>query len=178
MSRSDLHIATSRLDIRNWRSRDAEAFFALVQDEGFHAHAITVYRQTDLASSRRWVDDAVATYDATGLGKWAIWERETHQLVGMGGLTEWTIGEESLIDLTYRFRTSAWGKGYGTESASAMAHFAFNQLGLSQITATITPANLASKRVASRLGMKLDRRITLKGVETDLYRLVSSSTVS
>jgi len=45
------------------------------------------------------------------------------------------------------------------------------ELGLDQITATITPDNLPSKKIAEKLGMKFDRHILLLGVPTELYRL-------
>jgi RimJ/RimL family protein N-acetyltransferase len=44
-------------------------------------------------------------------------------------------------------------------------------MGLKEVTATITPNNLASLKVASKLGMRFDRRTELKGVATELFRL-------
>ena len=154
---------SERLLIRAWQESDAEAFYELTQDEGFNLYPINVYRQKSVDTAREWIRNVK--------GKLAVFEKESGKLIGMGGLTPWTWEGEALIDITYRLRESAWGKGYGWELAEALVNHGFRTLGLEQITATITPDNLPSKKIAQRLGMKFDRHIVLLGVPTDLYRL-------
>jgi [ribosomal protein S5]-alanine N-acetyltransferase len=154
---------SERLLIRAWKESDAEAFYELTQDEGFNLYPINVYRQKSIDTAREWIRKAK--------GKLAVFEKESGKLIGMGGLTPWAWEGEELFDITYRLRESAWGKGYGWELAEALVHHGFRQLGLEQITATITPDNLPSKKIAEKLGMKFDRHILLLGVPTDLYRL-------
>ncbi|XZE20452.1 GNAT family N-acetyltransferase [Pirellulaceae bacterium SH449] len=156
-------IETERLTIRAWEATDAESFFSLTKDSGFMAYLITDYRQPNV--------DAAATWIRTQRGKYAVQIRETHELIGMGGLTPWTWNDEPLVDITYRLRKSAWGKGYGWELASSLKDYAFRTLLLDQITATITPDNAPSRYIAEKLGFRLDCRITLHGVPTDLYRV-------
>jgi ribosomal-protein-alanine N-acetyltransferase len=152
-----------RLLIRAWQESDAEAFYELTQDEGFNLYPINVYRQKSVDTAREWIRKVK--------GKFAVFQKDSGQLIGMGGLTPWTWEGEELVDITYRLRESAWGKGYGWELAEALVHHGFRELGLEQITATITPDNLSSKKIAERLGMAFDRHILLLGVPTDLYRL-------
>jgi RimJ/RimL family protein N-acetyltransferase len=154
---------SKRLLLRAWQESDAESFYELTQDEGFNLHPINVYRQKSVDTAREWIRKVK--------GKFAVFEKESGQLIGMGGLTPWTWEGEELVDITYRLRESAWGKGYGWELAEALVHHGFRELGLDQITATITPANLPSKKIAEKLGMTFDRHILLLGVPTDLYRL-------
>jgi ribosomal-protein-alanine N-acetyltransferase len=154
---------SKRLLIRAWKESDAEAFYELAQDEGFNLHPITVYRQKSIDTAREWIRNVK--------GKLAVFEKEPGQLIGLGGLTPWTWEGEELVDITYRLRESAWGKGYGWELAEALVNHGFRERGLEQITATITPDNLPSKKIAEKLGMKFDRHILLLGVPTDLYRL-------
>jgi ribosomal-protein-alanine N-acetyltransferase len=154
---------SERLLIRAWKESDAEAFYELTQDEGFNLYPINVYRQKSIDTAREWIRNVK--------GKLAVFEKESSKLIGMGGLTPWTWEGEELFDITYRLRESAWGKGYGWELAEALVHHGFRELGLDQITATITPDNLPSKKIAEKLGMKFDQHILLLGVPTDLYRL-------
>jgi RimJ/RimL family protein N-acetyltransferase len=154
---------SKRLLIRAWKESDAEAFYELTQDEGFNLHPINVYRQKSVDTAREWIRKVK--------GKFAVFEKDSGPLIGMGGLTPWTWEGEELVDITYRLRESAWGKGYGWELAEALVHHGFHALGLDQITATITPANLPSKKIAEKLGMTFDRHILLLGVPTELYRL-------
>jgi RimJ/RimL family protein N-acetyltransferase len=49
----------------------------------------------------------------------------------------------------------AWGSGYATEGAVAAIDWAFEHLGWTGVIHTIAPDNLASQRVARRLGSNL-----------------------
>lgn len=156
-------INTPRLLIKPWTAIDAASFYELSHDAGFTLFPITIYRQESVESAAEWIK--------TSHGKYAVWEKESGKLLGMGGLTPWIWEEEELIDITYRLRESAWGKGFGLELARALVDYGFQELQLSEITATITPDNAASKSIAAKLGFKFDHKIILKNVATDLYRL-------
>jgi RimJ/RimL family protein N-acetyltransferase len=156
-------ITTARLSIRPFTEIDAPAFFDLARDEGFRQFPITDYRQRDVAAAQEWI--------RTHTTKWGVWH--SSQLIGLGGLTPWDCDGEALVDMTYRLRESAWGQGFGLELARALVRHGFEELRLAQITATITPDNVASQRIAAKLGMVFDRRIILKGVPTEFYRLVA-----
>lgn len=154
---------SKRLILREWNEEDAEAFFELTQDAGFNLYPINVYRQASVETAREWIRKTK--------GKYAVVEKSSGLLIGMGGLTPWTWESEELVDITYRLRESAWGKGLGWELAETLVHHGFHTLKLLQITATITPDNLPSKKIAERLGLRFEKRILLLGVPTDLYRL-------
>lgn len=47
-----------------------------------------------------------------------------------------------------------WGRGYATETASALVGFGFAQLSLHRIFATCVPANTASAHVLEKTGLK------------------------
>jgi len=156
-------IETNRLLIRRFSESDAKSFYELTLDNGFNLYPITIYRQESVASALEWIKQNTS--------KLSVWEKKTNSLIGMGGLTPWEWEKEKLMDVTYRFRESAWGQGYGSELAEALVHYVVHTLKLDNLTATITPDNIASKKIAEKIGMKFDQRITLKGVATDLYRL-------
>ena len=155
--------ASTRLEIRDWHEDDAPAFYELTQDDVFNLYPINVYRQESVESAREWIKKSK--------GKYAVMEKATGTLIGMGGLTSWTWEGEELFDITYRLRGSAVGKGFGWELAEALVHHGLHTLRLSQITATITPDNLLSKKIAEKLGLRFEKRILLNHVPTDLYRL-------
>ena len=154
-------ITTARLVITPLEASDAEEFFELTLDETFNAFPITIYKQTSVSSTLDWIH--------TQRGKYAV--RTAGALIGMGGLTPWQWEGEDLVDITYRLRGSAVGQGYGWELAVALRDYAFQTLALPHITATITPDNVASKRLAEKLGFRFEKNILLKGVATELYRL-------
>ena len=98
-------LTTQRLTIRPWEIDDAESFLSLTKDSGFMAYLITDYRQKDIHSAETWI--------RTQKGKYAVLPKEFGEVIGMGGLTPWSLEEEQLVDITYRLKDSAWGKGYG-----------------------------------------------------------------
>lgn len=155
--------ASRRLEIRDWSPEDAPAFYELTHDDVFNLYPINVYRQASVDSAREWIKKSK--------GKYAVIEKASGELIGMGGLTKWTWEGEELFDITYRLRGSAVGKGLGWELAEALVNHGLHTLRLPQITATITPDNLPSKKIAEKLGLKFDKRILLNNVPTDLYRL-------
>lgn len=164
-------IETPRLIIRSWEPEDASDFYRLTQDSGFTLYPITDYRQANEESARQWILAARELNQKSGLGKWGAWEKVSGELIGMGGLTPWVWEGENLVDITYRLRESAWGKGLGGELARALLDFGLNHMKLPQITATITPDNQGSHKIIRSLGFELSERITLLGIATDLYRL-------
>jgi ribosomal-protein-alanine N-acetyltransferase len=159
-------LTTQRLLIRPWEIEDAESFLSLARDSGFIAHTITDYRQRDIQSAETWI--------RTQKGKYAVLCQDSGELIGMGGLTPWIWDQEQLVDITYRLRESAWGLGYGWELAKGLRDHGFQTLNLPQITATITPDNIPSKKIVDKLGFRFDRQILLHGVLTELFRLYRS----
>ncbi len=152
-----------RLIIRPFLEADAGEFLELAGDEGFNAFPINIYRQKDLDSALEWIK--------TSQGKYAVREKSTGELIGMGGLTHWMWDGEEMVDITYRLRSSAHGRGLGMELATALRDHAFNTMKLPEITATIMPENIPSKKIAEKLGFTFSKHILLKNVPTDLYRL-------
>lgn len=58
------------------------------------------------------------------------------------------------IELGWRFKQAAWGKGFATEAASAVMHALMQQQAISQFCAICLPGNEASISVMKKLGMK------------------------
>lgn len=57
-------------------------------------------------------------------------------------------------ELGYSFNRGHWGRGYATEAAGALLHWAFDTAGLHRVEATCRPANPASAHVLEKLGMR------------------------
>jgi ribosomal-protein-serine acetyltransferase len=56
--------------------------------------------------------------------------------------------------LGYWIRRSAWGKGAATEATDAVIEYAFHDLALNRLEVHVAPENLASLRVAEKLGFQ------------------------
>jgi len=63
-------------------------------------------------------------------------------------------GWEPDIEIGWRFARAVWGKGYATESAKALLRHGFETVGLGRLVAVIQEPNIASVRVAEKIGMR------------------------
>jgi ribosomal-protein-alanine N-acetyltransferase len=75
---------------------------------------------------------------------------------GLLGFVRLGLGPHKSAKLGYALRRSAWGKGYATEAAHAIVCFGFTHLDLHRVTAACGPDNLASIRVAEKLGFSFE----------------------
>lgn len=89
-----------------------------------------------------------------GYGYWAFLDRDTGAFLGNGGLAQFERGIPELggfPEAGWAFVPAAWGKGYATEAMGAIFNWADSQL-KSEIRCIIDPGNIASDRVAQKLG--------------------------
>jgi ribosomal-protein-alanine N-acetyltransferase len=88
---------------------------------------------------------------------WVVIEKASGNIVGHCGILDKDIDNTEEFELVYVIDKPSWGKGYATEVASAIQHFAFHELGLKRIVSLIDPANQASARVAVKVGLKFEK---------------------
>jgi RimJ/RimL family protein N-acetyltransferase len=84
--------------------------------------------------------------------------KKTGELIGDCGLEQ--MKGMGAAELGYDFRSAFWNQGYATEAAMAVRDYAFGVLRLPQLISLIRVGNLASKRVAEKVGMTLAEEIT------------------
>jgi ribosomal-protein-alanine N-acetyltransferase len=93
-----------------------------------------------------------------GWGMWALEIPGVFPFAGFVGLS--VPGFEApwmpAVEVGWRLRRDAWGKGYASEGAKAALRFAFNQLELPEVVAMSVVSNAPSHKVMARLGMVHD----------------------
>jgi len=94
-------------------------------------------------------------------------QRETGTFVGMIGFAE-PAGWAG-FELAWKLLPRWWGNGYATEGAAAALAYAFTVWKKDRIISLIHPENLASIRVAERLGESLQGRTEIMGEERLVY---------
>ncbi len=104
-----------------------------------------------------------------GYGMWAVEERASGVFAGRIGLhyPEGWPGRELGWALARRF----WGRGYAAEGARAALDHAFSSLNWPRVISLIHPDNERSKRLATRLGMAFEQRVTVRGTEVEMFSL-------
>jgi [ribosomal protein S5]-alanine N-acetyltransferase len=85
------------------------------------------------------------------LGRWAIHTKSDMDFIGWCGLKYRPEVDE--IDLGYRLKQKAWGKGFATEAAQHSLEHGFARLHLKLITGRAHIENIASIKVLEKIGM-------------------------
>ena len=147
-------LRTDRLLLRPWRDSDLAPWAALNADPEVREHlGDPLTREQSDASVARFQ----AEFDRRGYGWWAVEVRATGEFIGFAGLDE--VDEDvpfTGVEIGWRLARAAWGQGYATEAALAVLAHGFDTLGLGEILAVTTAANLRSQAVMRRIGMTRD----------------------
>jgi RimJ/RimL family protein N-acetyltransferase len=102
-----------------------------------------------------------------GYSRWLMFERTSGEPIGDAGLLY--IPATGEVELGYRLIKPWWGKGLGTETALAWLHYAFADLGLSELIAFSHPDNVASVRVMQKAGFHFLRHDEMAGMGVVVY---------
>ncbi|MGP3982071.1 GNAT family N-acetyltransferase [Streptomyces sp. KR80] len=88
-----------------------------------------------------------------GFGHWAAVEKSTGDFLGWFEFRPPEDGSSDDVELGYRLRAAAWGKGYATEGSRALIRNGFTELGVQRVYATTMTVNRASRRVLEKAGL-------------------------
>jgi len=92
-----------------------------------------------------------------GFGFWAAVEKATGEFLGWFHFRPGPDAAPGDVELGYRLRKSAWGKGYATEGSRALIRKGFTEFGVQRVFAEAMAINAASRRVMEKAGLKLVR---------------------
>ncbi len=89
-----------------------------------------------------------------GFGIWAVEIQD--QFAGFLGLghVRFEASFTPAVEIGYRLMPGFWRRGIATEAGAAALRFGFEQLELEEVVAYTIPANLRSRRVMEKLGMR------------------------
>ncbi len=157
-------LETERLTLRRLRMTDLDALYALYRDEEIRQYfpdgTLTL---KDTRAELEWFLNGHPKHPELGL--WATIFKDTNAFIGRCGLLPWKIEERQEVEVAYLLDKNYWGQGLATEAARAILEYGFKSLGLSRLICLIDPQNVASQKVAERIGMTLERAVD--GIEGD-----------
>lgn len=104
-----------------------------------------------------WISRSLDSYTAWGFGRGVIELKATGDVIGDGGLMKAELDGTTENDLGYIIHSPYWNQGYGYEAAQAILDYGFNRLGLQRMCANMPVHHHASRRVAEKLGMTLEK---------------------
>ena len=165
-------LETLRLSMRSFTLDDYDDLYTLNSDPRVMKYIAdgTVSTPEEAAGAlRRFVRYPTLYPD---LGIWHTSRRDTGAFIGFFALNY--TGKSTDIEIGYRLLHDAWSLGFATEGATALAHYAFDDLGLDRIIGVTAPGNKASQRVLMKAGLTdqgwgryYNRRLRLFAAERD-----------
>jgi RimJ/RimL family protein N-acetyltransferase len=149
-------IETDRLLLRHWRENDFAQYAKYYSDE---TNAKYVGGQKNADEAWRNLAMQIGHWHMKGFGYWAVDEKTTGDFVGCVGL--WQSSGWPELELGYWLLNEFQGKGYAFEAALKCKEHAKLVLGAKSLVSYIDPNNLASTKVAEKLGGQYETTIAL-----------------
>ena len=155
----EVFLETERLVLRRLTADDVDLLVELDADP-----LVMQFITGGVATPRAEIEDEVLPaflgyYERSpGYGFWAAIEKATGAVVGWFHFRPEPDASDGQVELGYRLRRSAWGRGYATEGSRALVDKGFAELGVARVTASTMVVNVASRRVLEKAGLRFVRQ--------------------
>ncbi|MDQ2692347.1 MAG: GNAT family N-acetyltransferase [Chloroflexota bacterium] len=166
-------LKTERLILRPMLATDIDALYLIFTD--IRVMAAFDHDPLSREQMERWLQRNLDHQEQFGYGLFSVLLKATGELIGDCGLEKIEVEGRKIAELGYDFRSDFWNKGYASEAAVAVRDYAFNVLQLPQLISLIRVGNLASKRVAEKIGMTLAEEFTRYGFRYWKYSLQNTN---
>jgi RimJ/RimL family protein N-acetyltransferase len=149
-------IATERLILREIRAEDFGAVHALWTDPE-NVRFVGGKPSTPSQSWRR-ITNSAGMWPILNYGYWALEEKSTGDFIGLVGFADFHRDEPAGFsgdpEIGYVIDKQVHGKGYGREAMAACMQWFDDTHGRIRTICMIEPGNIASLKIAERLGYK------------------------
>lgn len=169
MSITPSTIETTRLHLRPMHTRDMDALLHIFADP--IVMAVFDAAPFDRQQMEQWLQRNLDHQERYGYGLFAVILKANGLLVGDCGLEIMEVGGTVEAELGYDFRSDYWGQGLATEAAGAVRDYVFQVLHLPRLVSLIRQRNLASQRVAEKVGLRRTTEIIRFGQPYWVYTL-------
>ena len=161
-------LETSRLLLRPFREDDVDLLSGLMANQDFMRFSLGAYTREQTLG---FLEKLLAWQNANEPSLFAAVLRSNGMLLGYCGFYHQHIDDVNEIEIGYRMHPDYWNKGLATEAARAVRDHAFRDLNLPRVISLIQPKNIASQRVADKIGLTLEKQTIYRGSLTNVFSL-------
>ena len=185
-------LESARLVLRRITPDDLQFFTRIHALPEVARHLYPGGRPKSPEETAKWLQYTLASYEQLALGYLAVVRKEDGTLIGRCGVMDLVVesaapehgirrgwfGREGApagvpltfeCELGYTFDPAVWGQGFATEAARCVRDYARDVLGWSYAISAILPQNARSRRVAERLGARVDGQMDVVGLTWDRW---------
>ena len=178
----ELELLTERLRLTPLVADDVDIALELFTDPEVLKFVCDALTEEEV---RQEMPDSIKRGDNGGIGIWCVADRKTGEKLGDSYLLPMPIDTDDVdfslvvmgqmpdadIEVGYFLKPSAWGQGYATEVCKRLLHFAFQDVSLNEVVASVDDGNVVSKNVLEKSGL-IDRgRTRSYGKDSPIYRI-------
>ena len=148
-------ITTERLILRRWRESDREPFARLNADPRVMEFMPRILSRPESDAMAERIE---AHFRQHGFGLYAAELLQSGEFIGFIGLSvpSFEAPFTPCVEVGWRLAADHWGRGLATEGALAVVRYGFEVLGLHELVSFTVAANVKSRRVMEKLGMRHD----------------------
>lgn len=146
---------TERATLRRFNDGDAGNMHLLLGNPEVMRFSISGVKTKE--KSEAFLHARLEQYNERGYGAYAIELKDTGAFAGYCGFHDQDIEDAEEQELSYRLLPDFWGKGLGSELATATMRYGFEKLSFERLIALIEPENLASVRIIKKCGFDHER---------------------
>jgi ribosomal-protein-alanine N-acetyltransferase len=163
---ADYIISTERLGLRRWLDTDIQHFIAMNQDVYVMKYFPALLTQNETIAMIARIRQG---FEANGFCLYAVELKATGEFIGFTGFSipRFESFFTPCVEIGWRYKQSAWGKGYATEAASACLQYGFTTLGLQTVYSFTAAINLPSEKVMQKIGMAKVGEFNHPNIEED-----------
>jgi [ribosomal protein S5]-alanine N-acetyltransferase len=184
---------TQRLILRQFTWDDLDTIAAILADpQGmkFIGNGVPKTLQEVREWMTRWIEDGVYGWSAETLQRvpqlwraaernahfsmWATLDKPSGELIGRCGLLAWNLDGQLEVEVGYHLASAFWGRGLATEAAKTIRDYGMDRLGFDRLISIIKPDNLASQKVALKIGMHHEKDTMVKQWPVRVYSMSRS----
>jgi RimJ/RimL family protein N-acetyltransferase len=177
-----LEMHTERLLLTPLAATDLDLGLELWTDPDVVEYVCDVMTEAEI---RQEMPDSIKRGGNGGIGIWCVADRRIGIKLGSAYLLPMSIDKDDTdfsllvmgqmpdaeIEIGYFLKRSAWGRGYATEVCKRLLQFAFQEVSLNEVVASVDEDNVSSKKVLEKSGL-LDRgRTRCYGKASPIYRI-------
>jgi RimJ/RimL family protein N-acetyltransferase len=157
---------TERLILRDWREEDWPLFW-----EGTNTPSVMRWLGGVCDGAKRdAAQQRLLSYEREhGHTFWCVERRGDGAILGFCGLkrSNQAGGPLGMMEVGWRLREDAWGRGYAKETATASLDLAFDRFDAEEVIAMTVQRNTASWGLMERLGMRRREDLDFDNAEFD-----------
>jgi [ribosomal protein S5]-alanine N-acetyltransferase len=159
-------LETPRLVLRPFAVDDLDRMAELMADKDFMRFSMGQMTREQVGGFL----DKVIGWDLGGQpSQFAMVLGSDRTLAGYCGFFHHEVDGKMEIEIGYRLQRDFWNRGFTTEAARAVRDHGFRDLKLEYVISLIHPENHASRRVAEKNGMILERETIFRGFPTFVF---------